>query len=187
MDSRTEGWSEIYVIAADGGTPRRVTNSPAVSNTRPSWSRDGRWIYFSSDRSGRSEIWKMPVGGGQAVQVTRSGGVAALESPDGKYIYYVMEPGPSGLFRMPVEGGEEKQVLPAVVTWSGFGVTAKGVYFNADGRTIQFLDTATGKVSTLATLDKPAVSLCVSPDDAYVVWSQLDRNTQDLMLVENFR
>lgn len=29
--------------------------------------------------------------------------------------------------------------------------------------------------------------MCVSPDDACVVWSQLDRSTQDLMLVEGFR
>jgi Tol biopolymer transport system component/tRNA A-37 threonylcarbamoyl transferase component Bud32 len=186
LDSRVEGWSEIYVIAADGGTPRRATNLPPFSNTRPSWSRDGRWIYFSSDRSGRNEIWKIPVGGGQAVQVTRSGGAAALESPDGKYIYYVKEPGPPGLFRMPVEGGEEKQVLPGNVESANFGVTAKGVYFTT-GRTIQLMDTATGKVSTLATLDKGGGAISVSPDDAYVVWVQVDRDTQDLMLVENFR
>jgi Tol biopolymer transport system component/tRNA A-37 threonylcarbamoyl transferase component Bud32 len=188
LDSRSEGQSEIYVIAADGGTPRRATNSPTFSNTRPSWSRDGRWIYFDSDRSGRNEIWKMPVGGGQAVQVTRSGGAAALESPDGKYIYYVKEPGPSGLFRMPTEGGEEKQVLAPTLGWGSFGVTAKGVYSVRDGRTIQFLDTATGKTSTLATLDKPmSGGMCVSPDDAYVVWGREERNTLDLMLVENFR
>ena len=188
LDSYVEGQSEIYVIAADGGTPRRVTNSSPFSSTRPSWSRDGRWIYFSSDRTGRNEIWKTPAGGGQAVQVTRSGGATALESPDGKYIYYMKEPTPPGLFRMPVEGGEEKQVLPGIVYWADFGVTAKGVYFMPDRRTIQLLDTATGKVSTLATLDKPmGAGICVSPDDAYVVWAQVDRISRDLMLVEGFR
>jgi Tol biopolymer transport system component len=88
LDSRKEGQSEIYVIAADGGKLRRVTNSPSFSNTRPSWSHDGRWIYFSSDRTGRNEIWNTPPAGeGQAVQVTRSGGATALESPDGRFIY----------------------------------------------------------------------------------------------------
>jgi len=187
LDSRSEGQPEMYVIAADGGTPRRITDHPA-NDFIANWSRDGRWIYFSSDRSGRFEIWKMPSGGGQAVQVTRSGCAAALSSPDGKYFYCVKEFGPSGLFRMSVEGGEEKQVLPAVAKWESFGVTAKGVYFTPDTKTIQFLDTATGKVSTLATLDKPVTGgLSVSPDDAYVVWSQVDRDTQDLMLVEGFR
>ena len=52
---------------------------------------------------------------------------------------------------------------------------------------IEFLDAATGKVSTIATLDSPAYRLAVSPDGAYLLWPQLDRETQDLMLVENFR
>jgi dipeptidyl aminopeptidase/acylaminoacyl peptidase len=174
-------------MAADGGTPRRVTHLPPFSNTRPSWSRDGQWIFFGSDRSGRNEIWKMPAGGGQALQVTRSGGANALESPDGTYLYYTKEPPPSGLFRMPVDGGEEQQVLPRIMGWSNFGIAAKGVYFMEDAKTIQFLDTATGTVRTLAALDKGGYSVCVSQDDAYVVWLQTDRNTRDLMLVEGFR
>ena len=49
--------------------------------------------------------------------MTRSGGYVALESPDGKYIYYSKSV-QSGLFRMPAEGGAEKQVLPAVLAES---------------------------------------------------------------------
>ena len=68
LDARVEGSSEIYVMAADGGTPRRVTTpSKGVSNYIPSWSRDGHWIYFTSNRSGRHEIWKVPVAGGKPV------------------------------------------------------------------------------------------------------------------------
>ena len=83
-------------------------------------------------------------------------------------------------------------------------MTLKGVYFvplPPDANTIQFLDAASGKVSRLATLDKQPVrtyrsavldklvagGLAVSPDDAYVVWSQIDRSTLNLMLVEGFR
>ncbi|MBZ5585467.1 MAG: hypothetical protein LAQ30_25355, partial [Acidobacteriia bacterium] len=185
LDSRVEGQSEIYVMAADGGTPRRMTNQPA-NDMLPGWSRDGRWIYFTSDRGGKNDIWKMPSGGGEPIQVTRSGGDWALESPDGKYLYYV-RPARGPVFRMRVEGGEEAQVLPAGVFWQ-FGVTAGGLYFLAPGqKRIEFLDAATGKVSTIATLDSPAYRLAVSPDGAYLLWPQLDRETQDLMLVENFR
>ena len=42
---------DIYAISASGGPPRRVTTSPSIDAT-PSWSRDGRWIYFGS-RPGR--------------------------------------------------------------------------------------------------------------------------------------
>ena len=186
LDARVEGRSEIFVIAADGGTPRRVTNGTGFNNSRPSWSADGGWLFFGSDRSGRREIWKAPAGGGQPTQFTRTGGAAALSSPDGRHIYYVKEPGPPGLFRMPAEGGEEQQVVAqAPGNWASFGVTAKGVYFRTE-QGLQFLDPATGKLSTVAVVPI-TYGLCVSPDDRYVVWAQTDRDTSDLMLVEDFR
>jgi len=205
LDSRASGNPEVYVIAADGGSPRRLTNSPD-SNVHPSWSHDGRWIYFASDRSGRYEVWKMPRDGGEAIQVTHAGGFVTFESADGKYLYYTKFNlrGPVPLFRMPAGGGEEVQIVPRIESYDLFCVTSKGVYFvppPPDANTIQFLDSASGKVSRLATLDKQAAGayrsaildkpvaggLAVSPDDAYVVWSQIDRNTFNLMLVEGFR
>ena len=74
----------------------------------------------------------------------------------------------------------------AVALWDWFGVTAKGVYF-VSNRSLQFLDTATGKVNVLAAVPSIHRGMCVSPDHRYVVWSQIDRNTSDLMLMENFR
>jgi len=181
LDSRVEGWSEIYVIAADGGTPRRVTNTPGFNNVRPRWSADGRWLYFDSDRSGDWEIWKMPADGGQAAQVTRAGGAGAHSSPDGRYIYYSKA---SGIFRMPSEGGQEEQMLAGI--GGLIGVTAKGVYFIAAG-TLKIRDAATGDVRTLATGVVARGGACISPDDRYVVWAPVDPATTDLMLVENFR
>ena len=63
----------------------------------------------------------MPAGGGAGVQVTRNGGLLGQESPDGRYLYF-MKPLPGapgygeavGLWRTPVEGGEETQVLATV-------------------------------------------------------------------------
>ncbi|HUB77782.1 MAG TPA: protein kinase [Bryobacteraceae bacterium] len=192
MDSRASGNPEIYLMAADGGVPRRLTNT-SYNDVIPSWSHDGRWIYFASDRSGRYEVWKLPRDGGEAIQVTRAGGYVAFEPPDGKYLYYTKSSshGPQPLFRAPAGGGEEVQVLPGIGSWDVLCVTSKGVYFTPPGPgpdTIQFLDTATGKVSTLGTLSRPlSIGLTVSPDDAYVVWSQTDRQTINLMLVEGFR
>jgi Tol biopolymer transport system component len=187
FDCRVTGQPAVYVVAADGGTPRLLADDAYI----PSWSRDGRWIYFASGRSGRVEVWKMPAAGGPAVQVTRNGGGAAFESADGKYLYYDRNPfgGADSLYRMPVEGGQEVEVVPRLQFWSAFGVTAKGVYFMPDSRTIRFLDPASGRVSTVATLEKDFSDdgLCVSPDDRFVVWGQGDRLSSELMLVDNFR
>jgi Tol biopolymer transport system component len=188
FDCRVTGQSAVYVIAADGGTPRLLAGDGMV----PSWSRDGRWIYFASGRSGRVEVWKMPVAGGPAMQVTRSGGGAAFESADGKYLYYdrdLYAYGTDSLHRMPVEGGREVEVVPRLAGWDFFGVTARGVYFMPDTRTIRFLDRASGRAITLAKLEKDDSlgGLCVSADDRFVVWAQDDRTSSEVMLVDNFR
>jgi hypothetical protein len=69
-----------------------------------------------------------------------------------------------------------------------FNLTSKGVYSIPDSRTIRLLDFATGRVSVLAEMsdsNQPG-GLAVSPDDAYVLWTQLDGQSRDLMLVEQF-
>ncbi|MFN0122648.1 MAG: TolB family protein [Blastocatellia bacterium] len=58
-----EGDSDIFTIPAAGGAPKPLTTEPS-DDFSPSYSRDGRWIYFGSSRTGQHEIWKMPVEGG---------------------------------------------------------------------------------------------------------------------------
>lgn len=55
--------SEIWLLH-DGAEPRyeRVTDSGAKS-AWPMWSRDGRALYFMSDRSGAENVWMQPLGG----------------------------------------------------------------------------------------------------------------------------
>jgi len=184
FDSRHEGASHIYVIAADGGQPRRLTTGGG-ENQVPSWSRDGRWIYFTSNRSGQWCVWKEPSLGGEAIQVTHRGDGAAFESVDGKFLYFTSR---DSLFRVPVGGGEEKQVVPST---PDFAVTGKGVYFVLpDTRTVQLLDEKSGKISTVARLGaehSSGMGITVSSDDHYLVFSDYSIGHNDLMLVEGFR
>ena len=53
------GQLELFTIPAGGGAVRRLTNNPA-HDTAPSWSHNGNWIYFGSNRSGEFQIWKIP-------------------------------------------------------------------------------------------------------------------------------
>ena len=190
FDSRAEGQSAIYVVPADGGGARRVSKGSS-DDMVPSWSRDGRWIYFGSDRTGRVEIWKMPFPGGLPVQVTHHGGFYALESADGANLYYVSQPQyPQGsaLYRVPVKGGREELVTPAVANWHAFSVTSRSVYFSPDARAIQRLDLASGVTSNVTVTEKLGTGdICASADDAFIVWSQYDRMRLELMMVEGFR
>jgi hypothetical protein len=96
------------------------------------------------------------------------------------------------LWKTPVSGGEERQVLPSVA-YHAFSVVNQGIYFipepGSDGKySIQFLSFATGKVKTIAPMTRPPVEgLSVSPDGRFLLFSQGDESGSDLMLVENFR
>jgi eukaryotic-like serine/threonine-protein kinase len=105
------GSLDIYVIDANGGTPKRMTTDPA-EDSWPNWSRDGQWLYFGKG----DEIWKIPFKGGKEIQVTRDKGANwPHESPDGKWLYYSKGwPGPQSVWRMPGAGGEATKVLGAV-------------------------------------------------------------------------
>ena len=50
--SDAEGQFDIFIVASAGGKPRNITSHPAFEHV-PNFSRDGRWIYFSSTRSGQ--------------------------------------------------------------------------------------------------------------------------------------
>jgi len=71
---------QIFVVATDDGLPRAVT-STGSSAWSPTWSRDGSALYFLSDRSGKNQLWKLPIKGfGEATQVTTlDRGIDALQ------------------------------------------------------------------------------------------------------------
>jgi tricorn protease-like protein len=197
-----EGQPEVYVIPATGGKPRNLTSHPA-NDGFPSFSRDGRWVYFHSNRGGEFRIWKIPAAGGDAVEVTSSVGYAPLESPDGAYLYYVQTMDrPSPLWRLPTAGGVPDKVLEGVVL-ANFVVLEGGVYYvdrpsgeggifymdRPSGETrLQYFDFATKKPTTVArTLGNVDLPLTASPDGRTILYSRLDSSVDDLMLVENFR
>ena len=169
-----------------------------------SWSRDGRWIYFRSDWSGTDQIWKIPAEGGEAVQVTTGGGYYALESWDGRDVYYTKRGSPVSIWRVPVGGGEETQVLPVPGSpGRGLAVSRSGLYYSrkAQGQyswqdalgeseyMINFFDFESGQVTTLFKEEGfiPWADLAVSPDEEWILYGKHPVPVSELMLVENFR
>jgi Tol biopolymer transport system component len=183
---------------AAGGSPWRLSNDENQPDFRPSWSRDGGWIYFGSGRSGTVQIWKVPAGGGAAVQLTKGGGGEPLESPDGTVVYYtkVPEAGP-GLWSVPVSGGQEVSLLdsPRFGFWA---VARKGIYFvdfNAGKdapKPVKFLSFEDRRVMQIGTVEKDVAwdtrtGFSISPDGRSLLYVSPQSVQADLMLVDNFR
>jgi Tol biopolymer transport system component/DNA-binding winged helix-turn-helix (wHTH) protein len=200
FDTRPGQHPNVYVVSADGGPPRRFVNDTADEGVA-SWSHDGRWIYYASNRTGEWQVWKRTVdGGGQPVQVTKNGGFAPLEAPDGESIYYTKFDD-HGVWQVPVVGGEEVKILqdePFRGYWGYFAVGHDGLYFVGDTGTggkrqagIKFYDYGTKKITNICDMEKApyegAPGLSVSPDGRYILYVQLDEARNNLMLAENFK
>jgi dipeptidyl aminopeptidase/acylaminoacyl peptidase len=88
------GRSDLYVLdlTRPGAAPRQLTTD-AGNDSNPRWSPDGRSLYFLSTRSGSSQVWRLPMAGGEPQQVTRYPlDVNALRlSPDGTRIAISMD------------------------------------------------------------------------------------------------
>jgi Tol biopolymer transport system component/predicted Ser/Thr protein kinase len=195
VDSLASGNWDLYVVDAAGGTPRRLTHEPSEDGTG-TWSRDGRSIYFHSDRTGRSEIWKIPADGGTAVQVTRGGGFYAVESEDGRALYYAKSSS-SGIWRLVLAGGGESELVKGPVSWANWALGRRGLYY-ATGQdvaarrgvfTIQFLDFDSRKTTPLFRSEGIAThfSMAVSPDEQWILFGEAPGWQSELMLMENFR
>ena len=186
FESNQSGHTEVYVVRSTGGPIRRLTdNNPAV-DAIPEWSRDGRFIYFCSDRTGRFEVWKMPAGGGDPVQVTRDGGFSAVESTDGKYLYYSVTRNYGPVMRVPLAGGEPVQII-SELRGLFYAVSPRGIYFRSP-RAISFWDASSGKITEVLKPPKPTgVGMAISPDGKTLLFTQIELGGRDLYMIDGLR
>lgn len=191
----TDGHWDIYRVPSSGGKEQRLTASGS-DNSSPVYSRDGRCIYMSSTRTGKSEIWRMPANGGEAVQITRGGGYYAAESWDGKTLYFNNAGGTlsaiTPLMAKSLTDGSERQILDAVYA-RRFVAVKEGIYYLGpaleDGQyPLSFLDFATGRKKLITKFTgSPGLGLTVSPDGKNFLFTLLKLYSFDLMMIDNFR
>jgi len=188
------GNRQIFMISTDGGTPRQLT-SGAQNHGTPSWSSDGRSLYFSANlredadyNPGNSEIYRLDLGSlaitaltdrlgpDNNPKVSPNGKQIAYVGQDDKYLGYQLDE----LYLMNADGTNPRQASGDFdrdignVQWSGDG---KNLFFQYDdnGDTkVGKLNIASGKVQTVLeglgglSLGRPynAADFSVAPDGA---------------------
>jgi len=121
---------DLWIVDKAGGNSRRLTSTPAVE-ADPQFSPDGRWLAFTSNRSGNRDVYVVGVEGGDPRRLTwhPGGDDARGWSPDGKLVLFSSNrnTAPTAfnrLWTVPAEGGIEQVVhAPMAVrgAWSPDG------------------------------------------------------------------
>jgi Tol biopolymer transport system component/serine/threonine protein kinase len=201
---------DVWVMDASSGTPRQLTSDPSY-DTLLSWSADGKWIYFRSDRSGSGwEVWRVPADGGEAVRVTNGGGLRAQESREGAFLYYSndvpeiwrrsLRPSANAVNAANAANTPDTRVmsLPRDAHWGGeWVVRDRGIYYADEhspaGAAIEFMPfRPAGRARPLRILPLRAPSsggspFAIAPDESWLVWTQEDYRAGDIMMIERVR
>ena len=133
FDSRGEDRRlSVWVMELGGGLPKRITNGAGEQHA-PTWSRDGRWIYYLQSQGSGGDTWRVAPSGGTPERMTKGGSAfAALESLDGRNLVFKHTFAEGPLLAQPLAGGPERQLVPCVFA-SNFTIGAAGVYYGARG------------------------------------------------------
>jgi len=146
-----EGYTQIYLVPASGGTPRQLTHDEFHHGGELTWTGDSKHIIFSANRRdnafeqpNNSELYQLAVADGAIKQLTDRNGPdrSPQVSPDGKKIAWLgydderMSYQLTQLYVMDVDGGSPKLMTSELdysvdsVKWSA---DSRGVYFSYDG------------------------------------------------------
>ena len=105
-----DGNLDIHVLDINSRQTTRLTTNRSI-DTEGTWSPDGRYIYFTSDRSGGPQIYRVRANGGTPERVTYEGSYNARPrlSPDGKRLAMVHND--RGNYRIAVMSLDRKDLL----------------------------------------------------------------------------
>jgi len=198
FDARTKNAAaDLWLMSTTAREPILLAGQQG-ENITPCFDPTSQWIYFSSSRAGSLQLFRVPIAGGPATQVTQGGGFSCQFSADGRYIYYLKTRNGGEIWRLELATNREEPVVPEMKS-RNWKVLRDGIYLldshvNSQLGTIariadaRFYRFATKKIEDLGFRTPKAITylgIDVSPDGKWVYYSQIESLTSELYLVEN--
>ncbi len=192
--------SRVWEVNVATGERRLVTNEDSI---QPNWSPHGYRIAYGGRRNAaQRDIWTIPAGGGEAVEVTNDSAMkeSPVWSPDGRYLYFASDrAGSMNLWRVPIDEqtGKMLGLAEAVTTPSAYSAQLS---FSHDGRRMvyaQFIIRANlqqvgfdpkaervmGQTVSITQGSRRANGPDLSPDGEWIAFDSQGGTQEDLFLI----
>lgn len=122
---------DLWVANRDGSNPRRLTVDEGVESN-PAFSPDGKWIAFTGEYDGNTDVFIVPAEGGVPKRLTwhPSPDVVRGFTPDGKSVLFLSPRNSfnnryAQLYTIPVTGGIETQLVVPNANWAAYSPDGK--------------------------------------------------------------
>ncbi len=139
--SNREDRVNLWTVAADGGTPERLTRGDTI-DYQPSWSPDGKWIAYGSGEPWRAQggnfhLRVIPSGGGPSIPLAEDFGYVTKPAwgPDGAIVFSGEKSGILNIWRVTFRDGRRAAPLERVTLGQGQDT---GSAVSRDGRALAF-------------------------------------------------
>ena len=194
--SNRTGSGDIYILEIETGNLKRLTFDDS-NDQIDAWSRDGKWIYFfssSRDIAGMNDIYRIPSGGGTAMQISSDRFTNEFESTplaDGSIIFAARGNSASQWWRRGRSHLDESEL------WQKSGDTytqltqrgAKQMWpmATADGSKLYFVSDRTGPQNIWSMPKGGQAKQITNFTDGRVLWASLSNDGQEIVFERNFR
>ncbi len=194
--SNRTGNGDIYVLDIETGNLRRVTFDDSLDSL-DAWSRDGKWLYFSSssrDISGMNDILRIPATGGTPMQVSSDRYATEFQSTplaDGSIIFAARGNSLGQWWRRGRSHLDESEL------WQKTGetytqLTQRGAKQNwpmatADGSRVYFVSDRSGQQNIWLLPKGGQPRALTNFTDGRVLWPSLSYDGQEIVFERNFK
>jgi serine/threonine protein kinase len=137
--NRTGSFNIWRMNAEDGSNLKQLTFGEADSY--PSCSADSKWVFYDNQSTSRITVWKVPIDGGDAVQVTSEYSRMPVVSADNQFMacrYFVENGARRGIAIIPVQGGLPVKLLPIPI------MLFQKVQWISNGHALSYIDNTNG-------------------------------------------